>query len=138
MEFPEALIVQRPIGIAIHRPDDHLRLFQETWYLLQPELHCRDLLKALITRAIVWTSFSSLQAIPTRATYNRPTGICRWESAESSQGNTIGGQILNMFKIESQPTLQRIDRRIWTISRQLYYPHTHTQIARIGVRIGRL
>ena len=62
MEFPEALIVQPPISIAIHQPDDHLCAFQETWYLLQPppEIDCRDLLKALIPRAIVWTSFLSL------------------------------------------------------------------------------
>ena len=42
---------------------------------------------------------------------------------DSSLGNTIGGQILNMFNTESWPTLQRIGH-------QLYYPHTHTPIVK--------
>ena len=57
--------------------------------------------------------------------------IGRRESADSSQadssrGNTICGQILNMFNTESRSTLQRIGRRLWTIGQRLYYPHTHT------------
>ena len=33
-----------------------------------------------------------------------------------------------MFNTESQPTLQRIGRRLWRIGCRLYYPHTHTPI----------
>ena len=43
-------------------------------------------------------------------------------------GDTIGGQILNIIKTESRPTLRRISRQLWRIGRQLYYTHTHTQI----------
>ena len=60
MEFPEALTVQPPISIAIHRPDDHLCAFHETWYLVQTPPEIRDPLKALIPRAQVLTSFLSL------------------------------------------------------------------------------
>ena len=35
----------------------------------------------------------------------------RRESADSRQGDTIGGQISNMFDTESRPVLQRIGRR---------------------------
>ena len=42
--------------------------------------------------------------------------------------STTGGQILNMFNTENWPTLRRIGRRLWRISRRLYYPHTHTPI----------
>ena len=33
-----------------------------------------------------------------------------------------------MFNRESQPTLQRIGRRLWRICGRLCYPHTHTAI----------
>ena len=69
-----------------------------------------------------------LRAVPTRATYNPPMGIGRFQSADSSRGNTISGQILNMFNTESWLTLQRISRRLWRIGHRLYYPHTHTPI----------
>ena len=54
--------------------------------------------------------------------------IGRFQSTNSSRGNTIGGQILNMFNSESRPTLQRIGHRLWRIGLQLYYPHTHRLI----------
>ena len=47
------------------------------------------------------------RAVPTRASYNLPTGIGRFPSADSSQGNTIGGQILNMFNTENVGRLYR-------------------------------
>ena len=68
----------------------------------------------------------TLRAVPTRAMYNR------FQSADSSRGNTIGGQILNMFNTESRPTLQRIGGRFSIIVYMwvwgLYYPHTDTPI----------
>ena len=69
-----------------------------------------------------------LRAIPTRATYNRPTGIGRFPSANSGQGNTIGGQILNMFNTESWPILQRIGCGLWRI----LSPYPHTDCGGIG------
>ena len=54
--------------------------------------------------------------------------ISQFPLAGSYRGNTIGGQILNMFNTESRPTVQRIGRRLWRIGRRLYYPHTHTLI----------
>ena len=74
-----------------------------------------------------------LRAVPTRATYNRPSGITRFPSADSPRGNTIGGQILNMFNTESRPTVQRIGLRLWRICRRFYYPHTHTPIVKESV-----
>ena len=59
--------------------------------------------------------------------------IGRVKSANSHRpipvgGDTIGGQILNMFNTENRPTLRRICQRLWTISRRLYYTRTHTPI----------
>ena len=62
------------------------------------------------------------RAVPTRATYNRPTGIGRFQSADSRLGDSVGGQILNMFDTESRLTLRRIGRRLWRIGRIYIIP----------------
>ena len=79
----------------------------------------------------------TLRAVPITATYNLPTGIGRFQSADSSRGNTSGGQILNMFNTESRSTLQRIGGRFSMILYMwvwgLYYPHTDTPIGEESV-----
>ena len=64
------------------------------------------------------------------------TGIGRFQSADSSRGNTIGGQISNMFNTESWPTLQRIGRRLWRIGRRLW--RNGRRLWRIGRRLWRI
>ena len=59
--------------------------------------------------------------------------ISRQEPAVSRQpipigGDLIGGPILNMFDMESRPTLWRVGRRLWRVGRLLHKAHTHTPI----------
>ena len=43
-------------------------------------------------------------------------------------GDSVSGEILNMFNMENSQTLRRIGKRLWRIGRRLYYTHTHTPI----------
>ena len=55
--------------------------------------------------------------------WNRPITVDRFPS-----GDSVGGEILNMFNTENRLTLQRVGRRLWRISRRLFYTNTHTSI----------
>ena len=43
-------------------------------------------------------------------------------------GDSVGGQILNIFNMDSQPTLQRVGRQLWRVGQRLHNACTHTPI----------
>ena len=92
---------------------------------------CFKFLKLFFTYSMKVLCFNFLKLLFTKGLYPLgPRRISRREfpSADFRRGNTIGGQILNIFNTESRPTVQRIGRRLWRIDRWLYYPRTHTPI----------
>ena len=49
---------------------------------------------------------------------NRPIPVSRFLSADSRRGDSIGGQMLNMFNTESQSTPGRIRKKLTKFSYQ--------------------
>ena len=54
---------------------------------------------------------------------NQQTPIGRLPS-----GDSVSGQILNMFNTDSQLTLLTVSRRLWRVGRHLHNARTHTPI----------